>query len=64
MSRYKQAAVEIEESLRFLTAYQSMLNEAQLQTLRRIINNAAHKEEMGKMRRYLEKGNGDAQCRS
>jgi hypothetical protein len=55
MSRYKQAAVEIEESLRFLTAYQAMLDEAQLQTLRRIINNAAHKEEMGKMRRYLEK---------
>jgi hypothetical protein len=60
MSRYKQASVEIEESLRFLTAYQAMLDEAQLQTLRRIINNAAHKEEMGNMRRYLEKGNGDA----
>jgi len=61
MGKHSQAAVEIEESLRFLTAYQGMLKEPQLQVLRRILNNAARKEEMGKMRRYLEnKGDENA----
>lgn len=59
MGRHKQAAVEIEESLRFLTAYQGMLKEPQLQVLRRIINNAARKEELAKMRRYLNDDKGE-----
>lgn len=54
MGKHSQAAIEIEDSLRFLTIYQGMLGEKHLQVLRRIINNATRKEEMSKMRRHLE----------